>query len=105
MKESKKIFSNVISKMNSGKKKGDNPSNQNSVFDDSCYFVGENNQNHPESLPIASFKALKQIKMIESMHPLPPPPLLEKSSSKKTSNYENAQTKPASKGSSNKAKH
>jgi hypothetical protein len=77
MRESKKIFSNVISKMNSDKKKAEAPSSQNSVFKESQQFAIESNYALPsEGLPIASFKALKQIKMIESVQPLPPPPVL-----------------------------
>lgn len=69
MKESKKLFTRYISEMNSEKKKnGGEFSNQNSVFEDSKQNGIDNNYPN-ENCQGASFRALKQIKMIESVQP------------------------------------
>lgn len=63
--------------MNSDKKKAEATPSQCSVFEQSKPYICENTHiNQVDGLPIASFKALKQIKMIESIQPLPQPPQL-----------------------------
>ena len=83
MKESKRLFTNVISKMNERNNK-EGTSQKNSLFNETKNEIrNELNSYNKNETSQVSFKALKQIKMVESVQPLPAPLILQKSQSEK----------------------